>query len=77
MTKYGVFLLRMGSCKNDNEHDRHHYGQPQNTPISATATSEKLLQEAPDGGFAAWMLLLGSFFLVFNTWYAAIFPKDR
>ena len=67
----------MASNQKNNTDDRHHLAQPQNPPESDTATSEKFIQEPSDGGFAAWMLLLGSFFLVFNTWYAAVFSKEN
>ena len=32
-------------------------------------------EEPPDGGLAAWMQVLGSFFLFFNCWYVTIPSK--
>lgn len=40
----------------------------ENAADSVTKASTPLANEPPDGGLNAWLHVLGSFFLVFNTW---------
>ena len=40
----------------------------ENAADSVTKFSTPLANEPPDGGLNAWLHVLGSFFLVFNTW---------
>lgn len=35
-------------------------------------TTEKPVGPPPDGGFAAWLQVLGAFLLFFNSWYVNI-----
>jgi hypothetical protein len=35
-----------------------------------TKTIKTGVGEPPDGGFAAWLQVLGGFFIFFNSWYA-------
>jgi hypothetical protein len=39
---------------------------PENT--SEAALAEKPIAPPPDGGFAAWLQVLGAFLLFFNSW---------
>lgn len=39
------------------------------TPASASEPAPKASHEIPNGGFNAWLQVLGSFLLFLNSWY--------
>jgi hypothetical protein len=42
---------------------------PAAEPVQSKSSAEKDASPIPDGGFQAWLQVLGSFFLLFNSWY--------
>jgi hypothetical protein len=42
---------------------------PAAEPVHSKSSAEKDASPIPDGGFQAWLQVMGSFFLLFNSWY--------
>lgn len=42
--------------------------------LAPTKHSVNNINSVPDGGLKAWLQVLGSFFLMFNTWCVFLFP---
>lgn len=58
---YDAKEISDGSTKDEREAPR-----PENT--SEDPLTEKPIAPPPDGGFAAWLQVLGAFLLFFNSW---------